>query len=95
MSNVHVLAGKYNPLGYEQINALSTAQTLTVPAGARLALINIQDQAVRWRDDGTSPTATVGMPIAAGGELSYSGTLSKIELIEVVAGAEANIAYFG
>ena len=95
MSNVHVLAGKYNPLGYEQINDLSTAQTLTVPSGARLALINIQDQAVRWRDDGTSPTATVGMPIAAGGELYYSGTLSKIELIEVVAGAEANIAYFG
>ena len=95
MSNSHILAGKYNPLGYEQINDLSSSIGLTVLEGARLALINIQDQAVRWRDDGTSPTASVGMPIAAGGELSYSGTLSKIELIEVVAGAEANIAYFG
>ena len=95
MSNVHVLAGKYSPLGYQQLNTLSSAIGFTVPEGARLAICIAEDQAVRWRDDGTDPSATVGMKIIDGGQLSYSGNLSKIKFIEIVAGAELNVTYFG
>lgn len=46
----HVVAtdGALTPLGYQQINDLSAAASLTVPAGARVALIVAKDQAVRW-----------------------------------------------
>jgi hypothetical protein len=94
MANAHVLAGKYSPLGYEQVTSLSSAAGLTPPEGARLALIQAQDQDTRWRDDGTNPTTTVGMNLIAGAELSYSGNLAKIKFIEVAASAKLNVSYF-
>ena len=100
MSNARVLAGKYRPLGYQQITSLSSATGLTVPTSATignpvLALISCEDQNVRWRDDGTNPTTTVGMLLTAGSELAYSGDLGAIKFIEVTASAELNISYYG
>lgn len=82
------------PLGYQQITNVATSVGLTVPAGAQRALIQPTGQAVRWRDDGTDPTATVGMRIALNGELFYDGDLSVIEFIQEAAGAVLNIAYY-
>jgi len=81
-------------LGYQQITSLSSSQTLTVPSGAALALITPETQAVRWRDDGTNPTASVGMPLAAGSTLEYDGKLGTIAFIEQTASAKLNIAYY-
>lgn len=89
-------------LGYQQITSLSSAQSLTVPAvdklgnkqQATIALITPETQAVRWRDDGTAPTATVGMPLAAGVTLQYDGDLTKIQFIEQSASAKLNISYY-
>jgi len=81
------------PKGYEQI-APSTATGLTVPAGASMALIQSVTQNVRWRDDGTSPTSSVGMRISAGEEFWYTGDLDAIEFIEEVASAELNVSYY-
>ncbi len=86
------------PLGYQQIASLSGAQSLTVPAGTKLILITPETQAVRWRDDGTAPTATVGYPLAAGSELRYTGTaagMRAIQVIEQTASAKLNITYYG
>jgi hypothetical protein len=82
------------PLGYQQITSLSAAEKLTPPAGASLAVINPETQAVRWRDDGTAPTATVGMLIAVGDEFTYQGDLSAIQIIEVTASAKLNVSYY-
>lgn len=82
------------PLGYEQITDLSSAAALSPPAGAALALIVVEGQAVRWRDDGTSPTAGVGMTLAVGTLLEYGGSLSAIEFIEQAAGAKLNASYY-
>lgn len=90
----HVTEGRLVPLGYQQITALSAAASLTVPAGARLAIIQAETQGVRWRDDGTNPTATVGMVLAAGYDLVYSGDLTTIRFFEVIASAKLNVAYF-
>jgi len=49
---------------------------------------------VRWRDDGTAPTASVGMPLPAGTILSYDGDLSRIRFIETAASAALNISYY-
>lgn len=89
-------------LGYQQITSLSSAQALTVPSvdanglavKPSIALITPETQGVRWRDDGTAPTASVGMPLAAGVTLQYDGDLSKIKFIEQTASAKLNISYY-
>lgn len=47
--------------GTEKTTISTTAVALTVPAGATGAVVYIEDQPVRWRDDGTAPTATLGV----------------------------------
>ncbi len=81
-------------LGYQQITSLSASTALTVPTGATMALIIAETQAVRWRDDGTAPTASVGMPLATGVSLSYDGDLKAIRFIEQTASAKLNVAYY-
>ena len=81
-------------LGYQQITNLSSAVGLTIPAGATLALIVPETQNVRWRDDGTDPTSTVGMPVYIGASLSYDGDLNRIKFIQEAASAKLNISYY-
>lgn len=89
-------------MGYQQITNLSSATGLTVPqidmngmAGTpRIAIITPESQGVRWRDDGVTPTASVGMPLSAGVTLQYDGDLSQIKFIEQVSGAKLNITYY-
>jgi ABC-type nickel/cobalt efflux system permease component RcnA len=81
-------------LGYQQITSLSAATALTVPSGATLAVIVAEAQAVRWRDDGVAPTATVGMPVGTYVPLIYDGDLSRIRFIEQTASAKINVSYY-
>jgi hypothetical protein len=86
----------YRALGYQQITNLAAAVGLTVPAGTTLALITCETQDVRWRDDSTDPTATVGYPLAAGVELQYAaGQIGQLKFIEQAASAKLNITYYG
>lgn len=73
------------PCGYLQVT-VTTVQSLTVPAACNgvpaLAIIKAETQAVRYRDDGTAPTATVGQPIAVtDAPISYEGTISALQFI--------------
>lgn len=79
--------------GFQQIAVLTTAQALTVPPGARAAIIHADAQVIRWRADGVAPTATVGMRLTLGNTLYYDGEFSKLLMIEEAAGAKANISY--
>lgn len=89
-------------IGYQQITSLSAAAGLTVPAVDKLgnqqeptfALIIAEGKDVRWRDDGTDPTASVGMPLAVGVPLQYDGDLNRIRFIETAASAKINISYY-
>ena len=89
-------------IGYQQITSLSAAAGLTVPttdkAGNKqqptFALIFAEGKDVRWRDDGTNPTASVGMPLAVGVPLQYDGDLTNIKFIETAASAKLNISYY-
>jgi hypothetical protein len=57
-------------------------------------LITSEAAAVRWRDDGVAPTASVGMPLAAGVTLQYDGDISRVRFIQQTAGAKLNISYY-
>lgn len=89
-------------MGYQQITSLSAATGLTVPTTDKqgnlkqptFALIVAETQGVRWRDDGTNPTATVGMPLPVGVPLQYDGDLKGIKFIEQAASAKLNISYY-
>jgi hypothetical protein len=85
---------RYAALGYQQITSLSAAAGLTVPTGATTAFIQAEAQAVRYRDDGTDPSATVGQPIAVGVLLIYTGPLKNVKFIEQTSGAKLNISYY-
>ena len=99
MNNLKAITSR---LGYQQITSLSTATRLTVPttdanglaARPAIAIIVPETQAVRWRDDGVAPTATVGMPLAVGVTLQYDGDLTQIQFFEQTAGAKLNVSYY-
>lgn len=85
------------PLGYQQI-VLAGSTALTVPVGTAFANVTPEAGDVRWRDDGTAPTASVGYPLAAGAELQYTGTpaaLAALRFIGQTAGAVLNVCYYG
>lgn len=93
-------------LGYAQSGAVDASTLISsltfgsasgagIPNGTALVIITPQTQAIRWRDDGTAPTAAVGYPLAVGAELRYTGAnLADLRVISQVAGAIVNcIAY--
>jgi hypothetical protein len=82
------------PVGYQQITSLGTAQALTVPSNARMAMVQPTGQSVRWRDDGTNPTASIGMVIAAGDIMEFTTDLSALRFIQTTASAVLNISYY-
>jgi hypothetical protein len=88
--------------GYQQITTLTASVGLTIPPRAPdglnakpvFALIIAEGAPVRWRDDGTAPTASVGMPLAVGVPLQYDGDLTKIRFIQQSASGILNISYY-
>lgn len=79
-------------LGYQQITDLDPASSLTVPANATYAIIIAQAAEARWRDDGTAPDGTTGMPLATGVALLYDGDLHKIQFFSATGGI--NVSYY-
>jgi hypothetical protein len=88
--------------GYQQITNLSASVGLTIPTTAPdglnakpvFALIIAEGAPVRWRDDGTAPTASVGMPLPVGVPLQYDGDLTRIRFIQQSASGILNISYY-
>ena len=90
-------------MGYQQIVGAAASTALTVPsvdpstglaAIPTMALIIVENQAVRFRDDGTAPTAAIGMPISVGTAFFYDGDLKKIRFIQQAATATINVLYY-
>jgi hypothetical protein len=59
-----------------------------------MALIICEGGAVRFRDDGTNPTAAIGMPLSIGTAFFYDGDLKKIRFIQQAATATINVLYY-
>lgn len=85
-----------SPRGYQQLTVSSTAVSLTIPAGKRVtfALVRCSTANVRYRDDGTDPTATVGEPLLAGEVLEYDANVAAVKFIRQSADATLDISYY-
>lgn len=74
------------------MNALMQATGL-VP-GYAVIQQNVVGASVRWRDDGTAPTASVGMLLAQG-ELDYAGSIYDISFIVSVGAPILDVTIYG
>jgi hypothetical protein len=85
------------PLGYVQLTNLGTAKTLgTIPKNALWAVLTAEGAAVRFRDDGTAPTATVGQLITTTDPpFTYTGQLGNVQVIGTAGGAILNVSLYG
>ena len=91
---------------FEVVTALITAVQCTVatfaPDGsirATVAVITTEDDAIRWREDGSNPTATVGHLLEAGGIKVISGhsnivNFRAIRDTNAVANVPMSISYY-
>jgi hypothetical protein len=89
------------PVGFCQFTATGTAQGLAaacsggIPAGSASAFIVVESANVRWRDDGTAPTTSVGMLFANGSApLSYQGNLAGIQFIAVSGSPVVDVSFY-
>jgi hypothetical protein len=85
-------------MGYCQLSVTAAALISTcsggIPAGAAFAWITPETAALRWRDDGTAPTTTVGYPITVGQQMIYSGPLGSLQLIAQSGTTSVSIAFY-
>lgn len=81
--------------GTQTLTLTTTAQALTVPTGATSATLSVTGGAAVYRDDGTAPTATVGLTLPVG-LWTYVGPLSAVKFIlpSGVTGTVVTVAFY-
>lgn len=84
-------------LGYTQVTVLTSAVGVgTIPAGTETVMLQCTGQNVRYRDDGTNPTAAIGMLLVVNTLYSFTvGQISSMKFIESAATAVLNISFYG
>ncbi len=86
------------PLGYCQLSVTAAVLVSTcsggIPAGSTFASIVTETAAIRWRDDGTAPTTSVGNPLAVATRLTYDGLLASLQVIAQTGTAVVNIEFY-
>jgi hypothetical protein len=90
-------AAQYTAVAGSQQIVLATSVALVVPPGATVALMSVETGYMRYTDDGTVPTGTLGMPIAPGTPFwAPTKTLSGILVARDSGSAAAtlNVSYY-
>lgn len=75
---------------------IASATTLTVPSNANYAVVCVESANARYTADGTTPTATVGMPLLQNQcvSLQSNTTLQRFQIIQQTAGATIDASYY-
>lgn len=94
----------FRNIGFCQMTSLATAKAVTTanctsgsaPTQNEHVIVQIcaETQAVRYRSDGTAPTASVGIPVPAGTCFQWSGDLRALQIIQVAASATVDLEFF-
>ena len=88
-----------NPLGYCQLTASSAAALVStctggIPATSQWATICVETANIRWRDDGTAPTTSVGMPVSSGQCFYYNSKFSALSVIAQSGSPVLDISFY-
>jgi hypothetical protein len=95
--------GLMTPLGYAKFSSPSSSTLLSaspavgvaLPADAKYVLLQAETQNIRWRDDGSAPTASEGMLLTAGDPgFWYNGNLAAFRFIQAAAGGVLRASYY-
>ena len=89
--------GSWLPKGHQHFSSPATSTALTVPTGARFALITTASSAIKLMDTGAAATTGAGgngLNIPVGTVFQYTGDLSAVRIIQVTAGAEVDVLYY-
>lgn len=93
----------YFPISATSSTAIALSASITAASAAsatrpipNYALIIAETQAIRWRDDGTAPTAAIsgGMPLAVGTPMEYDGEINKFQFISQAGTATVNVTLY-
>lgn len=77
--------------GYQQLTSLSSAAGVSVPAGSTYCIAIAEGGSVRYRGDGSAPTATIGVPMAVGQPFSFRLlSFTSLQFIQVSATASVD-----
>ena len=96
MSRVEINTDNFAPVGSHTENAsISSATTLSKPAGATRLWLQALDQNIRYRVDGTNPDANTGFQLAAGDSVIIPVTRSDVRVIEETATATIQYQWLG
>mgnify|MGYP001605294041 FL=1 len=81
----------------ETLPGADTALALTIPVAAKMAVARVETADVRYRTDGTVPTAAVGMLVASGTDILICGnSLAPFRVIRATGvSAGMTISYYG
>lgn len=86
------------PLGYQQLSVGGTAVGFTLPTTAtvRIAVVMVEDASIRYRDDGTDPTAAIGTLVTANTGIVVCGpAAATFKAIQVTTAANLSIHFYG
>ena len=82
--------------GSQEALGVVTATALTVPATATIAMITVEGNSVRYRCDGTDPTASAGSLLAVGtqGLVLVAKPLSACKFIQTAPTATLDVEFW-
>ena len=93
-----VITESDKPVGFEQLAVSNTAVGFaSIPANADKAVMTVEDGTLRYRDDGSNPTSTVGLRVFIAGTiiLNSRDSLDNFKAIrEAANNSELNISYY-
>lgn len=86
-----------SPKGYEQLTVAGSSIGLaSIPDTCNFVLISVEGAPVRFRDDGTAPTSSVGTLLNDGDRVEYADRPSALRFIRTTStSATVNAAYYG
>ena len=87
------------PVGFEQLTAIgATAKGLaSIPANADKAIMIVENATLGYRDDGTDPTADIGLKVFIAGTiiLNSRDSIDKFKAIRTGGtSSEVNVSYY-
>lgn len=101
-TKIETVDGHTPDRGYFQTASISAATTLLsivgatgIPSNSNFVWVCPEGANVRWRGDGTDPTATVGNLIQVGQTVKITSNLANLRFIQTAATATLNINFYG